>query len=434
MTWIGLLAGLTVSVLTTLLAGVFLSESIASWLGFLAGFGTFSWISESQENPFGTDDIYRNWEWKKFIKTQERRKRQAGALRKEIKRRAEFIAEARRQEQRRRAEQAAEERRQEEKRRAEREAEAFRQEQRRKAEQQAEALHQEEKRRAEREAEAFRQEQRRKADEAKKRETRFLRILFSMLAKMAKADGQVGREDLWAAEKVFTHFEAARRRRAFCAKVFNEAKDNSRSIMWYATLFVKLDIDESTRTYVYSVLWDIACSDGFLYAEDKRILKDICVYLNLPASYFEDFYKRYEPNFTERQKRKEKSSSRSSSSSGHTNTGSSSGHTNTGSSGSYTNTGSSSGQSSSGQSSGGQHKHREYKSGTSSILDAYDILGCSPDASDEELKAAFRRAAMKNHPDMLRQQGLPESEIAAATERMAQINAAWRDIRQSRGM
>jgi len=401
LTLIGLLAGLTVSVLTTLLAGVFLSESIASWLGFLAGFGTFSWISESQENLFGTDATYLKWEWEKFIKQQEKRKRQAEALRQEIKRRAAFKAEACRQKQRRRAEQMAEERRQEEKRR----------EEKRRAEREAEDFRQEERRQAEQQEEAFRQEQRRQADEAKKRETRFLRLLFSMLAKMAKADGQIGRADLQAAEKVFARFEAARRRRAFCAKVFNEAKDNSRSIMWYATLFAKLNVDEATRIYVYSVLWDIACSDGFLYAEDKRILKDVCICLDLPASYFEDFYKRYEPNFTERQKRKEKSSSRS---------GSSGSQSNNGSSGS--------------QSSGDQRKRREYKSGTSSILDAYDILGCSPDATNEELKAAFRRAAMKNHPDMLRQQGRPESEIAAATERMAQINAAWQDIRQSRGI
>ena len=38
------------------------------------------------------------------------------------------------------------------------------------------------------------------------------------------------------------------------------------------------------------------------------------------------------------------------------------------------------------------------------------------------------------HPDMLRNNGVPEEMIAAATETMAQINAAWADLRRVRGI
>ena len=41
---------------------------------------------------------------------------------------------------------------------------------------------------------------------------------------------------------------------------------------------------------------------------------------------------------------------------------------------------------------------------------------------------------MKYHPDRLRQNGVPEEMIAKATDKMAQLNAAWDDIRKARGI
>ncbi len=53
--------------------------------------------------------------------------------------------------------------------------------------------------------------------------------------------------------------------------------------------------------------------------------------------------------------------------------------------------------------------------------DPYKILGVSPDASDEEIKKAYRRLAKKYHPDLN-----PGDEAAA--EKMQQINAAYDQI------
>jgi len=54
--------------------------------------------------------------------------------------------------------------------------------------------------------------------------------------------------------------------------------------------------------------------------------------------------------------------------------------------------------------------------------DPYKILGVSPDASDEEIKQAYRRLAKKYHPDLN-----PGDEAAA--EKMQQINAAYEQIK-----
>lgn len=55
-------------------------------------------------------------------------------------------------------------------------------------------------------------------------------------------------------------------------------------------------------------------------------------------------------------------------------------------------------------------------------------------ADDAAVRRAYRLAAKKCHPDILRASGASEGRIAAATEQMARINDAWDTIRKARGM
>ena len=56
------------------------------------------------------------------------------------------------------------------------------------------------------------------------------------------------------------------------------------------------------------------------------------------------------------------------------------------------------------------------------ISDPYKVLGVSPDASDEEIKRAYRKLAKQYHPDLN-----PGDEVAA--KKMQQINAAYDQIK-----
>lgn len=65
--------------------------------------------------------------------------------------------------------------------------------------------------------------------------------------------------------------------------------------------------------------------------------------------------------------------------------------------------------------------------------DPYSVLGLTPEASMEELRAAWKRQVQESHPDRLVARGLPEEAIKMAEKRMVAINRAWKDIKDARG-
>jgi DnaJ like chaperone protein len=70
----------------------------------------------------------------------------------------------------------------------------------------------------------------------------------------------------------------------------------------------------------------------------------------------------------------------------------------------------------------------------SRLDDAYTALGMAGDASDGEVKRAYRRLMSENHPDKLAAKGLPESLREVAEERTREINVAYELIKEARGM
>ena len=64
--------------------------------------------------------------------------------------------------------------------------------------------------------------------------------------------------------------------------------------------------------------------------------------------------------------------------------------------------------------------------------DPYAVLGLTADASDREIKNAYRRLISQHHPDKLGD--VPEELKRRAEERAREINAAYEKIRESRGI
>ncbi|MCL7928645.1 co-chaperone DjlA [Halomonas llamarensis] len=67
------------------------------------------------------------------------------------------------------------------------------------------------------------------------------------------------------------------------------------------------------------------------------------------------------------------------------------------------------------------------------LKDAYQVLGVSEDASNADVKKAYRRLMSQNHPDKLAGKGLPESMREVAQARTSEIANAYERITKARG-
>lgn len=210
----------------------------------------------------------------------------------------------------------------------------------------------------------------------------------AMLAKMAKADGRITRDEIEVVEEIFRRLGFSSQMRSLAVKVFRQAKDDDHSIYAYANDFASTVLQPELRVIFYEMLWDLACADGTVSAAEDAILRRIPGALGIPAGYYIVFANEH-------------------------GLGDSSNTRNTGNTRNTRNTDSTS---------------------STSLAQAYAQLGLSPSASDDEVKKAYRQMAKKYHPDALRAQGLPETMIGKATERMSKINAAWAEIKAARGL
>jgi DnaJ like chaperone protein len=79
-----------------------------------------------------------------------------------------------------------------------------------------------------------------------------------------------------------------------------------------------------------------------------------------------------------------------------------------------------------------EEKTREFQNGSVNLQSAYDVLSVAPDASDAEVKKAYRSMASQYHPDKLMGLGLPPYMVQAATECFKTIRAAHDYIQRAR--
>ena len=202
------------------------------------------------------------------------------------------------------------------------------------------------------------------------REVVFLTAVGAMLAKLSKADGHVDETEIEAGEHAFVRLGLTPENREMCIRAFRAAKMDTHSIFEYAEAFTAVARAVAIRELMYDILWDVACADGVVTAEERQILELIVTPLRIRPSLF-----------AEQQSRR-------------------------------------------------IHARRP----TPSAPDPYAVLGCSASATDDELRRAYRSRAKKYHPDLLRAQGLPPEMIARANEQMVRINAAWDEIKRARGI
>jgi len=64
----------------------------------------------------------------------------------------------------------------------------------------------------------------------------------------------------------------------------------------------------------------------------------------------------------------------------------------------------------------------------------YQVLGVTRQTGNDEIRAAWVKLMRENHPDGLAARGVPPEFVAAATAKVARINAAWDRVKRERGL
>ncbi|MGN0851774.1 MAG: TerB family tellurite resistance protein [Kiritimatiellia bacterium] len=211
-------------------------------------------------------------------------------------------------------------------------------------------------------------------------QNRLLEGLSGVLAKMAKADGHVTKEEVDVAQRFLRALRLPETGYRFCVAAFNRAVKDGHAIDHYARLFVAHASDEA-RQLVYEILWEVASADGDLAPREAALLRQLAAAFGFDDSVYAYYYRLHVDSRD-----------------------------------------------------AGAYRSAQPASSETELERAYATLGCKRTDSDAVLRAAYRKQAMRYHPDRLRAEGMPEGLLEKANRSMAEINAAWDVVRKARGI
>lgn len=210
----------------------------------------------------------------------------------------------------------------------------------------------------------------------------FFTATFAVMGRVAKADGRVSPEEIRMAEAVMTEMALDEPRRKAAINLFNEGKSPGFDLDGVLEQFRRECHGRSTLIGMFiEIQLQAAYADGSLDPQEDRLLRDICKRLGVS----ELDYRRLE-----RMVRAQRGASAGA-----------------------------------GGSSGSRPR--------ATLDDAYAVIGVTPEASDAEVKRAYRRLLSQHHPDKLVSKGLPEEMMKVATAKTREIRQAYERIREARG-
>jgi len=126
-------------------------------------------------------------------------------------------------------------------------------------------------------------------------QTVFFVSLFSMLAKMAKADGKVSSEEAELINHIAkTQMNLDAEDRKAARDIFNNALNDNYSIYDYASQYKQVIQNQQMREMVYRLLFAVAFADQKLHHAEELILKEIPSHLGLDSSIYNRFKEEFQ--------------------------------------------------------------------------------------------------------------------------------------------
>ncbi len=193
------------------------------------------------------------------------------------------------------------------------------------------------------------------------RSVTFTIAVIALGAKMAKADGEVTRNEVRAFRRIFT---IPKHEERHAAQVFNLARRDIVGFDSYARKIGQLLKDEpQLLADVLEGLFHIAVADGKYHPRENEFLYQVAEIFGLGEVHFRALRARFVDG---------------------------------------------------------------------AVPDPYEVLGVAPDAPDDAVRQAWRKAVLASHPDGMIARGVPIEAIALAEARLAAVNAAWTQVNRDR--
>jgi len=191
----------------------------------------------------------------------------------------------------------------------------------------------------------------------------FLVSAVAMLAKLAKADGVVSRDEIALVDHFFKEeLELDEDDQQAARDIFREARDSEHSFEDFAQQFSEVFEDSSEmREAMFEVLVALARADGTIHPAEERMLRAAAAIFNLPPGALDALFH-----------------------------------------------------------------------GSADLSACYAELDCSPDASDAEVKRAYRGKVAEYHPDKIASKGLPDGFMKFANQKVQELKEAYDRIMDSR--
>jgi len=212
------------------------------------------------------------------------------------------------------------------------------------------------------------------------RRTVFLKSLFAVLAQVTKADGVIRDEEIGTVEKISQKMGLSPKEYEKMAGHFNAVLDGDKeNLNQHLNAFAReFQNDGTSRLLFLRYLFMLAVADKQFHRNEEIILENTAKILNISSIQYNNLLNEFVHN--------------------------------------------------------GQSSKNDWHTEQFPIRQCYDILGLSPNCSNEEIRQAYRALVLENHPDKLLAKGIPPQALKCANEHFAQIQNAYDQIRKIRGI
>jgi DnaJ like chaperone protein len=221
----------------------------------------------------------------------------------------------------------------------------------------------------------------------------FYDALFASLGHLSKADGRVTETEIRMVESLMQQMKIGGEERQRAIRLFNQGKQAGFDLEAALQPFVQHSVvRQDLRQMFMDVLIQAAFSSGEVTPAEQAVLQRVAQALRIPAQVFTAMMQAR---------------------------GAANGAARGPAAGAYGN--------------GGAGARRRPVATTPTLDQDYAQLGLTRQASDAEVKRAYRKLVSQYHPDKLVSRGLPEEMMEVAKNRVREINTAYDRIKQARG-